>query len=194
MVKEQSPWLPDPFVFIFALKTALRESCYSFIQVQCKLFIASFRVLHSGVPLSKKTSEKNRAGDQKKDQSQQQNDHENIINKMPLKLKKLKIRGLKNLTCGTVNLVFIIFNCTIYHNAPTSSPILCFPQMTAQYRTVHPRFGEKGEHKFLKTIYPTRARARAHTHTHCFDKISLFKLLISVVRIRQKRVYSLDRN
>lgn len=66
MVKEQSPWLPDPFVFIFALKTALRESCYSFIQVQCKLFIASFRVQHSGVPLSKKTSEKIERGIKKK--------------------------------------------------------------------------------------------------------------------------------
>ena len=109
MVKEQSPWLPDPFVFIVALKTALRESCYSFIQVQCKLFIASFRVQHSGVPLSKKTSEKIERGIKKKISLNKKNDHENIINKMPLKLKKLKIRGLKNLACGTVKYCFPYF-------------------------------------------------------------------------------------
>ena len=145
---------------------------------------ANFSLLPSGFcivgsPSLKKQAKKIERGIKKKNQSQQQNDYENIINKMPLKLKKLKIRGLKNLTCGTVNLVFIIFNCTIYHNAPTSSPILCFPQMTAQYRTVHPRFGEKGEHKFLKTIYPTRARAHAHTLTHTHTHTVSTKFLCS---------------
>lgn len=65
-----------------------------------------------------------------KNQSQQRNSHEKIINKLPLQLKKLKKKQKFKISRQRQSFeisIFIIFDRAIDRDAPNRSPMPCCP-------------------------------------------------------------------